>query len=86
MNQLTQKEKLLEAKRDDIEEYDKIRENILRGKSKCNKMISAANLNDAKTLLKAESDNDLERYSTRTIGMYKKAVNELKKRKEREKR
>ena len=49
-------------------------------------MLAAVTQNDAKTLNKAEKDNDLERYTSRTIGMYKIAVKELEKKKNREKR
>lgn len=49
-------------------------------------MLSAATANDAKTLIKAEKEKDLERYTSRTIGMYKAAVKELERKKNREKR
>ena len=49
-------------------------------------MMHCATVNDAKTLLKAEHDNDLDRYTSRTIGMYKAAVKELERKKNREKR
>ena len=49
-------------------------------------MLSAATTNDAKTLIKAEKDKDLDRYTSRTIGMYKAAVKELERKKNREKR
>ena len=53
LNQLNQKDKLLETKRADIEEYTKLKENFARGKKRCEKMIKAVSLHDAKTLLKA---------------------------------
>ena len=77
---------MLEAKKDDIGDYQKLYKNIQRGKSKCSKMLAAVTQNDAKTLNKAELDNDLERYTSRTIGMYKIAVKELERKKNREKR
>ena len=86
LNQISQKIKLAETKQDNIEEYDKLKENLLRGKAKCEKMINLANFNDAKSLLKAEKDNDLERYRTRTVGMYRSIVTELEKKKRRENR
>ena len=49
-------------------------------------MLSAATANDAKTLIKAEKEKDLDRYTSRTIGMYKAAVKELERKKNREKR
>ena len=63
-----------------------MKDNIARGKNKCEKMIRCASLNEAKTLLKAQNDNDLERYSARTIGFYKQVMKELNNKKEREKR
>ena len=49
-------------------------------------MLSCATANDAKTLIKAEREKDLDRYTSRTIGMYKAAVKELERKKNREKR
>ena len=86
LNGLNQKDKLIEVKREEIEQYSKLKENIAKARSKCEKMIRAASLLDAKTLHKAEQEGDLERYSARTIGFYKQVVKELNNRKEREKR
>ena len=45
---------MIEVKKEEIEQYSKLKENIAKARSKCEKMIRAASLLDAKTLHKAE--------------------------------
>jgi len=54
LNGLNQKAKLIETKKEEIEQYSKLKDNIAKATTKCEKMIRAASLLDAKTLHKAE--------------------------------